>query len=148
MFCKGCVYFKLCAHAQGHNTKKQSHAAVIYRASRLNRSYLFWRWSPTSPPYVVMQLCFIPCQMVLTSAQTPGASPTRLLSFYILSPLLLLYPHPSLLEMPSLEGCSAERAKQIWLSCLSQALECQLGKTCSYGCCMKRNESNYTDWQT
>lgn len=110
---------------------------------------------PLCPPSLVMQPLLTPCQMVLTishsgvdSLQRAFSSSFSLLFFHLnlylclsLFPFCAPPPAPPLCQtpVPSLE------AKQICLSCLSARLQCQLGRTCSYGCCVERNESNYAD---
>lgn len=165
-----------CEGALNHLTSKVStvpdslrstESCAIEKASRLNSLGVFRRWSPPSYPLpaLMMQPLLTPCQMVLTSALTPGPSLPRalflifFLFFFFFVALFFSLPLPlsssSFLffsrDSNALPRSMQERragAKQIWLSCLSPALQCQLGKTCSYGCCVERNESNYTDWQT
>lgn len=158
-------------HFQGHHTARfsltPSHAAVIWRTSRLNCFDVWSRWSlplslslsddATSPHSLPNGANQCPDFRTVSSVPFLGFSSllvyVRACFFCLFSSFLFFYYCFFLplheIQMPSLEARGgSKRAKQIWLSCLSQALECQLGKTCSYGCCVERNESNYTDWQT
>lgn len=134
-----------CKGALNHLTPKVStppdsllstKSCAIEKASRLNSLGVFRRWSPPSHPLpaLMMQPLLTPCQMVLTSALTPG--PSLPCAFFLIFFLFFFFffvalffpspfrspPPPSSsfheIQMPSLEACeSAERGpnKSDWV---------------------------------
>lgn len=80
---------------------------------------------------LMMQPLITPCQTVLTSAQTLQLPPSCLFLIFFFH--IAVFP-PTECDSNALPRStqSTMQAKQIWPSCLSQELECQLGKTSSY----------------